>query len=79
MATVYYSTTPTEPKETPDTEDEPPTMTVEQLAKSSPTPTQNLPSYPGGQNPITGEVGGPKGAEPTRFGDWERGGRAVDF
>jgi hypothetical protein len=26
-----------------------------------------------------GEVGGPKGKEPTRFGDWERGGRAVDF
>ena len=25
------------------------------------------------------EIGGPKGAEPTRFGDWERGGRAVDF
>ena len=26
-----------------------------------------------------GELGGPKGAEPTRYGDWERGGRAVDF
>ena len=26
-----------------------------------------------------GEVGGPRGAEPTRFGDWERGGRASDF
>ena len=25
------------------------------------------------------ETGGPKGEEPTRFGDWERGGRAVDF
>ncbi|MFQ5563263.1 MAG: DUF1674 domain-containing protein [Parvularculaceae bacterium] len=25
------------------------------------------------------EIGGPKGAEPTRYGDWERGGRAVDF
>jgi hypothetical protein len=25
------------------------------------------------------EVGGPKGPEPTRYGDWERGGRAVDF
>lgn len=25
------------------------------------------------------ELGGPKGAEPTRYGDWERGGRAVDF
>ena len=25
------------------------------------------------------EESGPKGAEPTRFGDWERGGRAYDF
>jgi len=25
------------------------------------------------------EVGGPKGPEPTRFGDWERAGRCVDF
>lgn len=25
------------------------------------------------------EEGGPKGAEPTRYGDWERNGIAVDF
>ena len=25
------------------------------------------------------ELGGPSGLEPTRFGDWERSGRAVDF
>jgi len=25
------------------------------------------------------ETGGPKGAEPTRFGDWERKGRCSDF
>lgn len=25
------------------------------------------------------EKGGPKGAEPTRYGDWERGGIAYDF
>ncbi len=25
------------------------------------------------------EKGGPKGVEPTRYGDWERKGRAVDF
>ena len=25
------------------------------------------------------ETNGPKGAEPTRFGDWERGGIAYDF
>ena len=25
------------------------------------------------------EFGGPKGPEPTRYGDWERNGRCVDF
>mmetsp|Transcript_17045 Transcript_17045/g.46049 ORF Transcript_17045/g.46049 Transcript_17045/m.46049 type:complete len:96 (-) Transcript_17045:325-612(-) len=28
---------------------------------------------------FTGEYGGPKGLEPTRFGDWERKGRCTDF
>ncbi len=27
----------------------------------------------------TEEIGGPKGPEPTRFGDWERKGRCIDF
>jgi len=26
-----------------------------------------------------GEHGGPKGPEPTRYGDWEKGGRCFDF
>ncbi|KAI4324998.1 hypothetical protein MLD38_030435 [Melastoma candidum] len=30
-------------------------------------------------NKATGEVGGPRGPEPTRFGDWERNGRCSDF
>jgi hypothetical protein len=25
------------------------------------------------------EVGGPSGPEPTRFGDWEKNGRCIDF
>jgi hypothetical protein len=25
------------------------------------------------------EIGGPPGPEPTRYGDWERNGRCVDF
>ncbi len=29
--------------------------------------------------PLPPEEGGPKGPEPTRYGDWERGGIAVDF
>ncbi|NBO18082.1 MAG: DUF1674 domain-containing protein [Proteobacteria bacterium] len=27
----------------------------------------------------TEETGGPKGPEPTRYGDWEIGGKCVDF
>lgn len=30
-------------------------------------------------NKATGEIGGPRGPEPTRYGDWERGGRCSDF
>ena len=29
--------------------------------------------------PESEEVGGPKGLEPTRYGDWERKGRCIDF
>jgi hypothetical protein len=25
------------------------------------------------------ELGGPKGPEPTRYGDWEKKGRCIDF
>ena len=32
-----------------------------------------------GKNPEIKEIGGPKGPEPTRFGDWERNGRCIDF
>lgn len=32
-----------------------------------------------GEKPRPKELGGPKGPEPTRFGDWERKGIASDF
>jgi hypothetical protein len=35
--------------------------------------------FEGERNPVTGEIGGPKGKEPTRYGDWERNGRVYDF
>lgn len=38
-----------------------------------------LPAFPDDINPHTGEKGGPKGPEPTRYGDWERKGRVSDF
>lgn len=37
------------------------------------------PPFADGRNPQTGEVNGPSGPEPTRFGDWERKGRVTDF
>ncbi|MFT7459649.1 MAG: hypothetical protein ACI909_002331 [Planctomycetota bacterium] len=35
--------------------------------------TKNRPANP------AQEIGGPKGLEPTRFGDWEKNGRCSDF
>jgi hypothetical protein len=43
------------------------------------------PASPGPQKPAKTEpkrpreIGGPKGPEPTRYGDWEVGGRCTDF
>ena len=38
-----------------------------------------LKPWPDNINPNTGEEFGPKGPEPTRYGDWERKGRCIDF
>ncbi len=38
-----------------------------------------LEAFPDDINPTTGERGGPRGPEPTRYGDWERKGRCIDF
>jgi hypothetical protein len=32
-----------------------------------------------GPQPRPKEIGGPKGPEPTRYGDWEKAGRCIDF
>lgn len=37
------------------------------------------PEEPKTENKPVEEVGGPQGPEPTRFGDWEKGGRCSDF
>lgn len=52
-----------------------------------PAPETVADTKPDPQAPETGtdsaagpeEIGGPQGAEPTRFGDWERNGRCSDF
>jgi len=47
-------------------------------AAESPPPSGGEAS---GGSPPSGvpEIGGPSGPEPTRYGDWERGGRCIDF
>lgn len=34
---------------------------------------------PKSQSDKVKEYGGPKGKEPTRYGDWEKNGRCIDF
>ncbi len=48
----------------------------DEVSKAKPeTPPPAKPSAP----PMPREIGGPKGPEPTRFGDWEQKGRCTDF
>ena len=42
---------------------------------SGETPAESAPANGGKVR----EIGGPKGPEPTRYGDWERKGRCIDF
>ncbi|KAH8306640.1 hypothetical protein KR044_002642 [Drosophila immigrans] len=52
------------------------------IPKGQPHPAHEkepLPPWPNNINPHTGEVGGPRGPEPTRYGDWESKGRVTDF
>jgi hypothetical protein len=59
---------------------------MEQRPPQAP-PSVSTPIVPSASN-VTGttplttrptEHGGPKGLEPTRYGDWERNGRCIDF
>ncbi len=45
------------------------TLEVEQAEQLDKTESENRPK----------EIGGPKGLEPTRYGDWEKKGRCIDF
>lgn len=58
---------------------------MSQSETKAPTETQPAPApQPGGtaadaRTPRPKEIGGPKGPEPTRYGDWEKNGRCIDF
>lgn len=48
----------------------------------NPIATEEEPKAEANSTPSTKkseEIGGPKGPEPTRYGDWEKGGRCIDF
>jgi hypothetical protein len=45
--------------------------------KAEPAPGRQAPDTKGRKRPA--EIGGRDGPEPTRYGDWEKNGRAVDF
>lgn len=51
----------------------------EQQLKPDAVNEDPLPPFPNNTNPFTGERNGPRGPEPTRYGDWERKGRVSDF
>lgn len=53
------------------TKDESPEQTTEE--------TENATAKPDLPKERTNEHGGPKGPEPTRYGDWEKAGRCIDF
>jgi hypothetical protein len=43
------------------------------------SPDDHPGDHPDDQPKRPREIGGPKGPEPTRYGDWEVGGRCTDF
>jgi hypothetical protein len=49
--------------------------------ESLPVESSHLPTQPAEENllPKVNEIGGREGPEPTRYGDWEKNGRCIDF
>lgn len=56
-------------------------MTIpDQASKTKTTPEpESAKDQPEPSQSEDKEIGGPKGPEPTRFGDWEQKGRCSDF
>ena len=51
----------------------------EKDASHAPGSPAAAPKPPRAPAPLPKEIGGPKGPEPTRHGDWEYNGRCTDF
>ncbi len=49
------------------------------LSETVPAATQPDPAAVGKEQSVPKEIGGREGPEPTRYGDWEKNGRCIDF
>jgi len=92
-SSYYYSSTPpfiTPRPSPPPLGDKEKQKEIEQLLRKAQKEAEQRETHPDAEknplqgwendeNPETGELGGPKGKEPTRYGDWERKGRVFDF
>jgi hypothetical protein len=67
---------PVETRSPVDNEVELPSQRERSAQDAAPHPGSH--STPAPQVPLR-EIGGPSGPEPTRYGDWERKGRCIDF
>jgi len=54
-----------------------PAAEKDQATQDLPTPTDDTPTPESTEHPK--EIGGRKGPDPTRYGDWEKAGRCIDF
>lgn len=61
--------------------DEKPAAKPRTFTSHAPKPVDSAAIEPAKAEPAKKDIeyGGPKGLEPTRYGDWERGGRCSDF
>lgn len=48
-------------------------------ANATPPPPDRLPEAERSEPPPPKEIGGREGPDPTRYGDWEKNGRCIDF
>ena len=60
-------------------DDAPPAPATQEDAPQEGAPVQDRTEHLKGPQQPPGEIGGRDGPEPTRYGDWEVGGRCTDF
>ncbi len=75
----------TKPDETPSdrasgtAEPQKPPAAPESASPQTPSPQTPSSESARAEKPRPVEIGGRKGPDPTRYGDWEKDGRAIDF